>query len=292
MICERCGAYIPENRDYCVNCGAQVAKAEWNGNIEQTKQEDTEEYNFKGKNRKSFFGTGAALIFAGLIFSLIVFFRFPYLPGLIIAAILLLIVAPILGMIMVSAGMYRTGVFFMGIGAFTLFPIGLAEMKVFSKIWNFGKENSFKIKNGEKTFRKDGVVIKTPIALMIGVIIIAVVLIIAPVASYAAIMNKPMLRISSYDVPSRYEVSQNVKVGVTLYNYGHQKAEADKIEVRISGSGAGPLQWKEKDIGMMESVTYSFSIQTSGRLDKIVLFYDGEKVAEKEIEGLWIPSYG
>jgi hypothetical protein len=269
-----------------------VVKAEWTGNIEQTNTGDSEEFNFKGKNRISFFGTGAALIFGGLILILIVFLRFPYLPGLIIAAIMLLIVAPILGMIMVSAGIYRTGVFFMGIGAFTFFPVGLAEMKVFSKIWNFGTEVRFKIKNGEKTFRKDGVVIKTPTALMIGVIIISVVLIIAPVVSYAAIMNKPMLRISSYDVPSTYEVSQNVKVGVTLYNYGHQQAEADKIEVKISGSGSGTLQWKEKDIGMMESVTYSFSIPTSGRLDKIVLFYDGEKIDEMEIEGLWIPSYG
>jgi hypothetical protein len=195
-------------------------------------------------------------------------------------------------MILVTVGHYRTGSVFTCRGAFTFFPIGIAGRKYLLNVWNFGIETSNKIKSGEKEFVKDGAILKPPLLLTIGVIAVVILIIVLPVISYMFIMNKPMIEITSYHVPSQYQTNSRVDVKITLYNFGHQEAEADKIQVAIEGSSAGRLSWEGPDIGMMKSETESFDVSPPGRLKNIVVYYDGEKVAEQEIEGLWIPTYG
>jgi len=292
MICEKCGASIPAGRDACINCGAPVSKPDWVEEIEKTSEVMVEDQSFKGKNRAEYYGTAAATVILGMVGALLLYLRFPFLPGLIFASILILVICPIAGMILVTAGLYRTGCVFTCIGAFTAFPIGIAGRRSLFALWNFGYETKDMIKSGERSFIKDGMVIKPPLPLSIGVIALVVLLILAPVVSYMFIMNRPMIQITSYHVPSQYNTPGSVEVKVTLYSFGHQTAEGEKIQVKIEGSGAGMLDWGEGDLGTMSSKTGRFSVQTSGRLSNIVVYYDGEKVDEQEIEGLWIPTYG
>jgi hypothetical protein len=288
MICEKCGTNVPIDRNTCINCGIPVNKPDWVEEIEKKSSIEAENFSFKGKNRLGYYGVASGTMFIGLIVALILFLRFPFLPGLIFAAIVMLTIFPLIGMIMVSTGMYRVGCVFTCIGAYTCFPIGIAGRKYLMRVWNFGIQTKEMIKNGEKKFIKDGMVVKPPLPMTIGIIVIIVVLLLAPVFSYIFIMNKPMIHISSYHVPSQYSIEGRVEVKVTLYNYGHQTANGEKIQILIEGSGAGKLNWGEGDLGTMNSEMDRFNIQSSGRLEKIVVYYDGEKVAEQEIEGLWM----
>ncbi len=292
MICEKCGASIPADRNMCINCGAPASKPDWVEEIEKRSEIQPVDNSFRGKNRAEYYGTAAGTVVLGIVGAIFFFFRFPYLPGLTLASIVLLVICPVAGMILVTAGLYRTGCVFTCIGAFTAFPIGIAGRKSLLALWNFSYETRDMIKNGERAFIRDGMIIKPPLPLSIGVLLLAVLLILAPVVSYLFIMNEPMIEITSYHVPNQYSAPGNVIVEVTLYSYGHQKAEGDKIQVKVEGSDAGMLDWEEGDLGTMNSKTGDFNIHTSGRLDKIVLYYDGEKLDEQEIEGLWIPTYG
>ncbi len=297
MICEKCGTLIPEGRSTCISCGAPAEKPGWAEEIEkeaemEQKGPEPETFEFKGKNKAAYYGVASSTVGLGLVLMLILYISLPYLPGLIFAALMLLVISPIIGMVLVTSGFYKTGTIFTCIGAFTAFPIGISGRKYLGGMWEVGKETKERIKGGEKKFVKEGMVMRPPLPLKIGVIALVILILVLPVVTYVMVMNKPMLKITSYHVPDEYSTRSPVDVKVSLYNYGHQAALGDKMEIKIGGSTEGRMAWEAGDIGLMGSKTDSFRVHAASSLSKVVLFYDGEKVAEQEIEGFWVPTYG
>lgn len=288
MICDKCGATNPDNRNCCVNCGSPLDKPDWVEDIEKSQTYTNEENYFRGRNRYAIYGIIAGLIIVGIILSLILYGGFKQFPILILLSVLFFIIIPIISFLLLTFGIYKPGSILLFITAYTFVPIGIVGRVYLKRLWNFSNEVKSIIANGNKKFVEKGVVIKTPTPLKIAIIFVSVIIIVIPIVSYFVILNQPLLEISDYTLGDEYVLNGIVEVKLEIYNFGHETAIEDKITVTIVGSEGKNLPWEDGDIKTMESKWGSIDVFTYDPVKSIIIYYDGEKMDEQEIEGIWL----
>ncbi len=288
MICDECGATNPDNRNSCVNCGSPLDKPDWVEDIDKSQTYTNEENYFRGRNRVVIYGIIVGLIIFGIILSLVFYGGFRQFPILILFPILLFIIIPIVSFLLITFGIYKLGSILLFISAYTCFPIGLVGRIYLKRLWNFSNEVKNIIANGNKKFIEKGVVIKAPTPLKIAIIFVSIIIIVIPIASYFVILNQPLLEISDYTLGDEYVLNGIVEVKLEIYNFGHETAIEDKITITIVGSEGKNLPWVDGDIKTMESKWGSIDVFTYDPVKSIIIYYDGEKMDEQEIEGIWL----
>ena len=307
MICPKCGTSVPPNRNTCINCGITIEKnRELNPNEGadsfnssyitevpdyENKEEDYLSMSLRAKDKYPAIGVMGVLILIGIILTLIINISYFFLPWLSLLLFYGTVIIPLIGIIFLLTGFYKTGVVFGYISSGILFPSLPYVRKYLSKIWKWGEFASREKKKGSKEKKIQGVILKPSILVKLIVIISLLAVISAPMSAYLIKYNEPLLHIRNYNVPDKYTSGSIINIGVSLYNYGHQSANEDDIVIGIVHSGGEvKFEWTGGDIEPFGMADMDCRFRTDLFFDLIKVYLNGVLVDEKEIEEWYFPG--
>ncbi len=134
MICNKCGSNVPDGRGNCINCGAEVVKRQDymndgpSGTVSREYSPQQGEKFLESKAGVLLMGSGEILI--GLFAALVVFIQIaPLDPGVGLMAALGIALwcagIPLLGVILIGAGVHKGGGIALIVGSVLCIPIGM-----------------------------------------------------------------------------------------------------------------------------------------------------------------------
>jgi len=304
MICPRCGSTIPANRKTCINCGfkpdeepiGESGTPGWKDgdpfkDMEIKKEEKVEENPIDPRD----LGKGIIFLSSTFLLSLILagmaYYLFFFLPWISLGIVYLVTVPSLIAIILLLSGFFRTGVVFGILSSIVLLitiPFAWIYLTRLLSWTEFAKKER---KEGNKNWKKRDIIIR-PKPLHIVICILSIlILLMAPGAGFYIYHDRPLLYIVMYDAPDSYRSNTRIDIEVTVCNYGLEKAEEKDILIGIVTSGNEvKFNWTRGDIEGVSNGKMECKFEVQFSLDKIVLYYKGSEVDEKEITEMYLPT--